>query len=435
MHKLKISFIFVHEYQQFILSLNKNNMKKILLLSIFVASLFTSCTSDDDNQSENLPAQVQAPEDYTFTRNNESTVKFTGQTTRIFMAEEIITAFKSVDDQTQESLQAMFAHQEGAEDFSDPELNASSKSVRSKTAASSDYFSANATEATEIKAMFDNYISIQTTQVFPNWSIVAAPGVAGQIADGSSTRYIAANGLEYNQAFAKGLIGAFVTDQILNNYLSPSVLDGGDNVSNNDSDITDGDNNYTTMEHKWDEAYGYLFGGVPEDSQSNPLPTIGDNDSFLNKYVGKTNSDPDFNTIAQDIFDAFKLGRAAIVAKNYQVRDEQAAILQQKISQVIAIRAIYYLQTGKSSIESEDFGAAFHDLSEGYGFLTSLRFTRDTQTGTSIFTKSDVASFISDLMNDGPNGLWDVTPATLDAISEQIASRFSFTVAQAASSN
>ena len=93
------------------------------------------------------------------------------------------------------------------------------------------------------------------------------------------------------------------------------------------------------------------------------------------------------------------------------------------------------MQTGKSSIESDDFGAAFHDLSEGYGFLTSLRFTRDTQTGTSIFTKSDVASFISDLMNDGPNGLWDVTPATLDAISEQIASRFSFTVAQAASSN
>jgi len=38
-------------------------------------------------------------------------------------------------------------------------------------------------------------------------------------------------------------------------------------------------------------------------------------------------------------------------------------------------------------------------------------------------------------MNDGPNGLWDVTPSTLDAISEQIASRFSFTVAQAASSN
>ena len=102
---------------------------------------------------------------------------------------------------------------------------------------------------------------------------------------------------------------------------------------------------------------------------------------------------------------------------------------------MIAIRAIYYLQTGKSSIESNDFGAAFHDLSEGYGFLTSLRFTRDTENGTSIFTKSEVDGFISDLMNDGPNGLWGVTPYTLDEISNEIASRFSFNVAQAASSN
>ncbi len=212
-------------------------------------------------------------------------------------------------------------------------------------------------------------------------------------------------------------------------------MDGGDNVSNNDSDVTDGDNNYTTMEHKWDEAYGYLFGGVPEENQSNPLPTIGDNDSFLNKYVGKTNSDPDFEGIAQEIFDAFKLGRAAIVGKDYDLRNAQAAILQQKISEVIAIRAVYYLQTGKSSIESGDFGAAFHDLSEGYGFLTSLRFTGGSAngTGTPIFTESDVDGFVAALMGEpGPNGLWDVTAETLDAISEEIASRFSFTVAQAA---
>ena len=283
--------------------------------------------------------------------------------------------------------------------------------------------------------MFDNYITLQATEVFPNWDVIAAPGVAGQIVDGADARYVAANGLEYNQAFAKGLIGAFVTDQILNNYLSPSVLDAGDNVSNNDNDVTDGDKNYTVMEHKWDEAYGYLFGGVSQENQSDPLPTIGDDDSFLNKYVGKVDGDADFEGIAQEIFDAFKLGRAAIVGKDYDVRNAQAAILQQKISQVIAIRAVYYLQTGKLSIETGDFGAAFHDLSEGYGFLTSLRFTRDSENGTSIFTKSDVASFISDIMNDGPNGLWDVTPETLDTISEQIASKFDFTVAQAANSN
>ena len=414
-------------------------MKKLVLLPIFIATLFASCDSDDDNQGIIVdPVEpVVAPADYTFSRNNESTVKFGGQTTRIFMAEEIISALKGIDTETQSSIQAMFNHLEGAEDFLNPDLNASGKSVRSKTAASSDYFSANASEASEIKAMFDNYITSQTSEVFPNSEVLAAPGVAGQIADGSSTRYVSANGLEYNQAFAKGLIGAFVTDQILNNYLSPSVLDGGDNVSNNDSDILDGDNQYTTMEHKWDEGYGYLFGGVPSIivdgqtvNQPNPLATIGDDDSFLNKYVGKVAGSTNFPTIAQDIFDAFKLGRAAIVAKNYQVRDEQAVILKQKISEVIAIRAIYYLQGGKTAVEANDFGGAFHDLSEGYGFLTSLRFTRDTQTGTSIFTKSDVDGYLNDIMSDGPNGLWNVTPQTLDAISEDIASRFDFTVAQ-----
>ena len=51
----------------------------------------------------------------------------------------------------------------------------------------------------------------------------------------------------------------------------------------------------------------------------------------------------------------------------------------------------------------------------------------------SFFSRSDVDSFINDMMNDGANGLWDITPATLDAISEAIAAEFSFTIAQAAS--
>ena len=113
-------------------------MKKLVLLPIFIATLLVSCSSDDDNQVIIEPIEpVVAPADYTFTRNNESTVKFGGQTTRIFMAEEIISAFKSNETQTTSSLLAMFDHQEGAEDFSTPELNASGKSVRSKTAASS----------------------------------------------------------------------------------------------------------------------------------------------------------------------------------------------------------------------------------------------------------------------------------------------------------
>ena len=134
------------------------------------------------------------------------------------------------------------------------------------------------------------------------------------------------------------------------------------------------------MEHKWDEAYGYVYGASVD--PANPNATIGDDDSFLNKYVGRVEDDADFTGIADDIYDAFKLGRAAIVAKNYTVRDEQAAILREKISQVIAIRAVYYLQQGKASLEAGtvDYASAFHDLSEGFGFVYSLQFTRNSDS-------------------------------------------------------
>ena len=184
------------------------------------------------------------------------------------------------------------------------------------------------------------------------------------------------------------------------------------------------------MEHKWDEAYGYLFGNSP--SAANPLATLGDDDSFLNKYLGRVENDADFAGIAQELFDAFKLGRAAIVGKNYQLRDEQAAIIQERISEIIAIRAVYYLEQGRLALEQENYGTAFHDLSEGYGFIYSLRFTRNTVTGAPYFNRTEVDAMLAQLMEQGPNGLWDVTPAILSDLAETIAAKFSFTVAQAA---
>jgi len=221
-----------------------------------------------------------------------------------------------------------------------------------------------------------------------------------------------------------------MTDQVLNNYLGNTVLDEGDNVSeNNEGTLAEG-KNYTIMEHKWDEAYGYIYGASAD--PANPNQTIGSDDSFLNKYIGRVQSDADFADIAKDIWEAFKLGRAAIVVGQYDVRDEQADIIREKISTVIAVRAVYYLQQGKNGILTGDMGGAFHDLSEGFGFIYSLQFTRQPNSNTSYFTKTEVDGFIADMMGDGANGLWDVTETTLDNISNSIAEKFDFTVAQAA---
>jgi len=402
-------------------------MKKIFTL-LLLSVTFISCSSDDDNTDNNNNQSVDAPANYQFTRNGNNTVSYSGQTQRIAMAEELISALKD-PTRDQESLNTMFAHVEGDQDFSDPdmlELNASSKNVRSKTAASADYFSSNSTDANAIKANFDSWISSQVNDVFPNWGNTASPGNAGLAQElGGSIRYVNEKGLEYNQAFAKSLNGAFLADQICNNYLSAAVLDAGDNVTNNDNDVLVDGKNYTTMEHKWDEAFGYLYGA--EEDETAPVLEA---DSFLSKYLYKVEDDSDFTGIADDIYDAFKLGRAAIVAKNYTVRDEQVEILREKISMIIGIRAVYYLQGGKSEIANGDLPSAFHDLSEGFGFIYSLQFTRNPMTDAPYVSKSMVDGYINTLMED--NGFWDVTPETLDQMSEDIAAEFGFTVEQAA---
>jgi hypothetical protein len=405
-------------------------MKSNLLFPFFIAfaGIFLVSCDDDEPTSPFL----ETPATYTFERNGTSTVSFSGQTTRIDMATELTQGMLNFSGKTETDLLNMFRNDNNP--FSDADLNTSGKSVKSKVAASTDYFFANTVDATAIQSDFETWISNQADNVFPNENSVASPGNAGQLVDGSSTRYVSSKGLEYNQAVAKGLIGGLMTDQILNNYLSTAVLDEGTNAIDNDSaKVVDG-KSYTNMEHKWDEAFGYAYGKAGD--ITDPNADFGD-DNFLLKYIGRVEGDEDFKGIADEILNAFKLGRKAIVEKNYVIRDTQAEILRKKISEIIGIRAVYYLKQGSNALPSDRtsaslYGPAFHDLSEGYGFVYSLQFTRKPNSTQPYFTKTEVDKMISDLMGDGVNGLWDVETTTLDALATQIAAKFDFTVEQAA---
>ena len=134
-------------------------------------------------------------------------------------------------------------------------------------------------------------------------------------------------------------------DQILNGYLSTAKLDGGTNIANNNAGTVVEGKSYTNMEHYWDEGFGYLYGLEP-----NPeIPAFGGSaDVLLNKYLGKSQ----FAEEQKLIYDAFIMGRAAIVAKNYTVRDAQAKIIQINISKVIGEKAHDYL---KSFVEKTNF--------------------------------------------------------------------------------
>lgn len=401
-------------------------MKRTLFAVLLGGLTLSSCSVDDDS----VPStpSIDIPETYTFSRDGESTVSYDGQTTRLMMSKELLTAFNDVDNSTETSLSNMFSNTN--EPFSTAELNSSSKTIKSKVAASKAYFSTNSVESNAIKSDFEAWISAQVNEVYPNWNQQASAGVAGQILDGTSTRYVNGKGLELNQAFAKSLIGALIIDQALNNYLSKAVLDEGDNVANNNQGIIEEGKAYTTMEHKWDEAYGYVYGD-PSIPAAEPNSVLGESgDSFLFKYLGRVDNDEDFSGIAEETFKAFKIGRAAIVAGNYELRDQQIAVIRKNLSLVIAVRAIHYLQGGKKAINEGNMGAAFHELSEGFGFLYSLRFTHNPATGEPYLTREQIDGFKEQLL--AGNGFWDVTPATLDAISEAIAAAFGIAVVQAA---
>ncbi|MFT6196516.1 MAG: hypothetical protein ACJAXY_000839, partial [Nonlabens sp.] len=60
-----------------------------LVLTAVFAATFTSCDNDDEASITN---NVIAPATYSFERNSESSVAYSGQTTRIKMADELAAA-------------------------------------------------------------------------------------------------------------------------------------------------------------------------------------------------------------------------------------------------------------------------------------------------------------------------------------------------------
>lgn len=435
--------------------------RNLLLIAIF-ALIFVSCSEDDDVDPIDMAVAtcddgiqngdeegvdcggsacapcstgVEIPATYVFERNGESTVNFSGQTTRLLMAAEILSLLRD-NTSTEEQINAAFNHQEGAANFSDADLNASDKQIRNKTAGSF-FFSqvAPSINSVTVKNDFDGYITEQVEDVFPFWNQVATEGNAGQLPDGTSTRYVNSRGLELDQAFIKGLTGAFVSDQIVNNYTDPDQL--AQFEDDNDNDVLVDGRNYTDMEHDWDEAYGYFF-GVAADAE-NPLAALLDGgdpsafssgvDEFLYKYVD--NVEANFDGTATAIFEAYKAGRVAIINKDYAERDAQADILRERIAMVVAVRAVHYLKAGIAGLSGSSPGTTFHDLSEAYGFIYSLQFLRSPGTGSNFyFTRAEVEEYLDTIYNNPTNGFWNVTEGDLNTVAEAITAKFSFTVAE-----
>jgi hypothetical protein len=376
-------------------------MKNYLLLLplALISFTFTSC-DDDDNNDPVVPA-IQAPDTYSFERNNESTVSYSGQTTRLEQADELYAALNS-EGSTAAALDLMFNGSDGSSaGFANDLLNGTSKIIGSKTASST--LAGSATT----KERFNQYIADFASNVAPNWNMDAAPGMPGSITspDGGSTYQINAMGQELDQLFFKGLIGAFTLDQIVNNYIHPNQLDSGTRIDDNDNGVLSDGDPYTDMEHKWDEGFGYLYG--QEGDLDDVGATVGSmpagSGNLLMKYFKKVNADGGYEPgIGQTVYDAFIMGRTAIVNRDYDLREAQADIIQVELSKVVGYYAIHYLNDYLAKVEEGNVAKAHHSLSEAYGFILSLQFTNNGNDEP-YMSKGDVEYFLDTYFADFHN--------------------------------
>jgi hypothetical protein len=306
--------------------------------------------AEEDDGSCTYPAPYTVPTTYVFTDdNNNSTVSYSGQTDRMNMLSEMVSYLKTANGPDESGTNATLDAQKlkdmysnsGTPGFTGTGVGSSGKDLKSKTANSS-----------TIQAQFET------------WMDSAAAGSGGTV-----TGYLqGADGREWTQLIEKGLMGACFAFQITENYLTDNKI--GTNVNNTDAVCFEMDEFFSTMEHHWDEAYGYFTDAID-------YPTSG-TDRFWGKYANKSY----MNGLGEEIVSAFIKGRAAISASRHQEGDgllyhsdvlTQRDIIVSKVNRMAAGMAIHYLLDTKTAVSGgENQNSINHSMSEAYAFMYGL---------------------------------------------------------------
>ena len=336
-------------------------MKKYIILSLAFSSILASCKKEgctdiaatnyndeaekDDNSCIYAEPIVSytIPTTYAFTDDSGvSTVNYSGQTERLNQLREMVVYMKTATSTsvTSQKLKDMFANTNGngngAFSFT------STKQLKDKCFAID-------------QPLFENFMD-SIALVSQDFSQTASSGQAGKLITLDNKTYLySQNGIEYLQLIEKGLMGAVFMNQALNSYFSSTKM----NVDNTTNVVG---TNYTTMEHHWDEAFGYF--GV-ESNFPSVIPT-----DFWGKYSNSVNLNIASNT---SMMDNFLKGRAAISNNILADRDASIVEIRTMWEKISAQQAINYLTDAANSFGS-DQAKLLHVLSEAYAFTLCLRY-------------------------------------------------------------
>ena len=359
-------------------------MKKLLLPAVIFSSLFmTSCEDDTKDPVKN---NVVLPDTYNF-----ENVDHSGQDQRIEMLSEIIEYMETAADGAAvdaDIIYDMFLNQNYT--WKNTDLNGSTKDLASKT-------------SDAVAGLFGTLADDIETASTSNQT--AANGVAGTITSTTGkTRVFNELGHEPAELTEKLAMGAIFYYQATAVYLSDSKM----NVDNETVEEGKG----TTMQHHWDEAFGYW--GVPTDFGSANF-TYDKTQAYHRFWAKYTNEMNEVLGVNAKLMKAFIKGRDAINRKDYTTRDEAIAEVRDTWELIVAGMTIHYLNGAKANI-ADDISRN-HQLSEGLGFMLSLQFNPTAKI--SLVTLED--------LTDNFENFYEVSVADLNDAIDVIAQAYGLT--------
>lgn len=340
-----------------------------------------------DDGSCTYATTYPVPATYVFTKNNQSTVDYSGQTARINQLIEMMTYIEGGEDAVidAQAIKDMFANTGGNGNghFS----FTSTKQLKDKCFA---------LDTAMLATLFD---SVAAHSV--HFASSATNGQAGTLTSGSSKYLFGANGVQYAEVIEKSVMGAVFMYQALNVYF------GDDKMNVDNTTAVDPSNGlyYTQLEHHWDEAFGYF--GVPVDFPTTPAT------EFWGKYCNSQNTNLSSNAV---MMDNFLKGRAAITANVLSDRNTAIANIRDMWERIAANQAMTYL-TNAMNYFGNDQAKYLHNLSEAYGFVYTLRFAP-------VATRKMTAEEVNSTLALFGNNFWNLTVQDLQTIKSTLDAKY-----------
>lgn len=312
-------------------------MKKVYVSAVLAIGCIATVTSCKKKETEPSVKVYTTPTKYEFSNVNYATSR-----NRVKMAVELDSYLKTANTGStlvaldQAKVNNMWNNTNNP--FSDAALNGSGTTLPSVT-----------DQATRIKSYADSVL------IYNNGNTASA-GTGGFMPRGSNKIIVGPRGMEYGQAYTKGIMGTLFFKEAVRILTSVKAVATKDTAA---------------AQALWDEAFGYLAVPTDYDTSVTYASTDVNKPLLWGGYLAERGK---AIQAGGTIFAAFLKGRAAIGGYDKAVRDAQVDIILDKWEQLAAAAALNYVTAPTASSAIGNYGTQLHALSEGYGFIMALQY-------------------------------------------------------------